>query len=393
MDLLALNIGSSSKKYTLKTSAGVVYHKSAAKRHEGYFWESRDGVRAPMSEEQFSEALIYFLEEVYREEGRAINPKQMRAAIRVVMPGTYYTEHRVVDKAFVERLTSDRVRDPVHADPLLAELQRIQKTYPDLPVHAISDSAFHTTMPEVARRVTLPEELCRTYDLSRFGYHGLAFRSIARQLNTHGVVPTRTIVCHLGSGVSITALYDGASVETSMGFAPHEGVPMSTRAGDVGAGIILELARLAAVDDISVLLYTESGLRALSGYTSDMEVIVREKTEKPGAAFAFDSCIYHITRMISAHAAALGGVDLLVFSGGIGERSTEVRRAICKRLGFLGIKISEERNEFAEGEARIEHPDSAVLIRVMLPDEEGEMLSVIADSIEEDNFETKKGQR
>ncbi len=379
MDYLALNIGSSSKKYTLITEEGNEYHKAAARRHEGCFWETRAGVREPMSDDEYREALIHFLDEVYGREGRSAEAARMRAAIRLVMPGTYYTQHRQVDDAFIERLQTDRVRDPVHADPLLAEIAVVTERLPELQLYAVSDSAFHATMPPQARRVALPEELCNEYDLARFGYHGLSLASIVQQLKAHGVVPARTVVCHLGSGVSVTALKEGVSVETSMGFAPHEGVPMSTRSGDVGAGVILELARLAAVDDISELLYTEGGIRALSGYTNDMEVIVRERTGKQEAAFAFDTFAYQLARAIAAQAAALGGIDLLVFSGGIGERSAAVRRAVCERLGFLGIKMSEERNEFAEGEARIEHPDSSALIRIILPDEEAEMISYLRE--------------
>lgn len=350
--------------------------KVAVHRHDGFFWEERGSELYPMRDEDYRIACVHFIRELQRNNLTHTDPTSWRISIRMVVPGTYYTEHRVVDDAFVASLIRDRVRDPAHIDPLLTELAVLREAFPGITILAVSDSAFHHTIPSHARRIALPESVCAKYDLGVYGYHGLVLSSIVRQLQEGGMLPHRTIVCHLGNGASVTALLDGVSVTTSMGYSPLEGLPMGTRSGDVPLGAVLELLRTMPYEDVVEMLYGQSGLYALSGYTSDMEVLVRDKESNEQACVALETYVYRVASTVSTQCVALGGVDLIVFSGGIGERSAYVREMICKHLAFLGVKVDTEHNTMSETRTNIAHQDSRVQIVLLHPDEESEMMRV-----------------
>jgi acetate kinase len=205
----------------------------------------------------------------------------------------------------------------------LQALADARHALPDVPHVAVFDTAFHATMPEIAATYAVPPSL----GLRRFGFHGLAVRSVAEQVR----VP-RLVVCHLGGGCSVTAVRDGRSIETSMGFTPLEGVPMATRSGSVDPGAVLRVVRQRGVDEAERILEHESGLLALSGFSSD----VRELERDPRGDFALELFAYRVAQAAAACAVALGGVDVLAFSGGIGEHSSRVRDAVVGKLGFLG---------------------------------------------------------
>ncbi|MDZ7726057.1 MAG: hypothetical protein U5L75_00550 [Candidatus Campbellbacteria bacterium] len=191
----------------------------------------------------------------------------------------------------------------------------------------------------------------------------------------------RTIVCHLGSGASITALKNGESVETSMGYSPVEGTPMSSRSGDVGVGAVLEILKEMPREELIEQIYKNSGLLALSGYSSDMEVLVNDYEKNRDAAFAVDTFVYQVACQIGSQATALGGIDLLVFSGGIGENSKEIRSWIVKRLAFLGIQIDEDLNLSVANLSRISGEESSAKVLVVSPEEEKEIISILKASV------------
>ena len=206
---------------------------------------------------------------------------------------------------------------PLHNRPALEAIERAQRALPDVPHVAVSDSYFHRTMPREASVYALPERWTLGYDIVRHGFHGLAVASVAEQI----AVP-RLVVCHLGGGCSVTAVLDGRSVDTTMGFTPLDGVPMVTRSGSIDPGVLVYLARNGVtVDELDHGLNEEAGLAALGGLDDD---------------FARSYFAYHVAKAVSAMAAALGGLDAVAFSGGIGENRADVRDAVVQRLRFLG---------------------------------------------------------
>jgi acetate kinase len=244
-------------------------------------------------------------------------------AHRIVHGGTTFSRPVVVDDHVVDELERLTELAPLHNRPALRALADARRALPDVPHVAVFDTAFHATMPAFAATYAVPPSL----GLRRFGFHGLAVQSVAEQVR----VP-RLVVCHLGGGCSVTAVRDGRSIETSMGFTPLEGVPMATRSGSVDPGAVLRVARERGVDETQRILEEESGLLGLSGYSGD----VRDLERDPRGDFALELFTYRVAQSAAACAVALGGVDVLAFSGGIGEHSSRVRDAVVAHLGLLG---------------------------------------------------------
>jgi acetate kinase len=234
---------------------------------------------------------------------------------------------------------------PLHIPTALRLITAAEKAYPQLPQFACFDTAFHTTIPEVGSRFALPRPL---FDegIHRYGFHGLSYESIVRQLRTQ--LPSRTVIAHLGNGASLAAVKDGRSVDTSMGLTPTGGIPMATRSGDLDPGVLLYLLRVKKMnaDSLEHMLNRESGLTGISAGESDMrdlESAVAGGDQK--AQIAIEVFCTGIRKVVAAYAAVLGGLDMLVFSGGIGEHSAPVRNRVCNGLGFLGISIDAAGNQ------------------------------------------------
>jgi acetate kinase len=243
-------------------------------------------------------------------------------AHRIVHGGDVFTGPVVVDDAVVAQLERLVELAPLHNAPALAALADARRELPDVPHVAVFDTAFHATLTDVARAYAVPPSL----GIRRYGFHGLAVQSVAEQVR----VP-RLVVCHLGGGCSVTAVRDGRSVETSMGFTPLEGVPMATRSGSVDPGAVLYLARQRGLDVVGELLERESGLLGVSGLSGD----VRSLEADERGSFALELLCYRVAQAAAACAVALGGLDAIAFSGGIGEHSERVRQGVVERLSFL----------------------------------------------------------
>ncbi len=220
----------------------------------------------------------------------------------------------LVNAAVIRSIEAGAAVAPLHNRPALAALERARAALPDVPHVAVSDSGFHRTMTEEARRYALPRDWA---EIVRHGFHGLAVESVVDRVDA-----ARIVVCHLGGGCSVTAVRDGCSVDTSMGYTPLEGPPMGTRSGSVDPGALLHLLRSGvSVDELDQVLNEESGLLALGGL------------DEP---FAFAHFTYHLAKAVASMAAVLGGLDVLAFSGGIGENRADVRDTVAARLRFLG---------------------------------------------------------
>lgn len=285
---------------------------------------------------------------------------------RVVHGGAAYSAPVRVDAAVIAELRKLVPLAPLHQPNNLAPIEAIGAMRPDLPQIACFDTAFHRRHPEVADRFAIPDELYRE-GVRRYGFHGLSYEYIA------GVLPERlatgrTVVAHLGSGASMCALRAGRSVDSTMGFTAVDGLPMGTRTGQIDPGVLLYLMQTRGWDATRLerFLYHEGGLKGLSGISNDMRDLLA--SEAPSARLAVDYFVYRVTREAGSLAAAMGGIDGLVFTAGIGEHAPVIRERVCRNLAWMGLAIDEAAN--AAGGPAISTPDSRVEARVIATDEE-----------------------
>ena len=248
---------------------------------------------------------------------------------RVVHGGSQFTHPLRIDDKAIEALAALNPLAPHHQPHNIAAIRAVAARLPRLPQIACFDTAFHATIPEEARRLPLPAEY-EVRGIRRYGFHGLSYESIVAALPAvAGALPLRLIVAHLGNGASITAIKDGRSIATSMGFSTLDGLIMGTRSGAIDPGVLLHLMRegrsLAEIED---LLYNRAGLLGLSGISADMKTLL--DSAAPAAAMAVSLYCYRINREIGSLAAALGGLDALVFTGGVGENAGPVRARVCR---------------------------------------------------------------
>lgn len=280
------------------------------------------------------EALREILDAVHR--FLAVRPSAI--GHRIVHGGPRLREHQPITPSLVKTLRDAIHFAPLHIPPAVKLIEETARLLPGIPQYACFDTAFHRTMPETSRRFALPESL---YDkgVERFGFHGLSCESIVVRLGDS--LPDRVVCAHLGSGASLTAIHRGRSIDTSMGMTPTGGIPMATRSGDLDPGILLFLLRTEhlSADQIESLLNRESGLAALSGGESDMRLLEQAAAHRGDvrAKLAIETFAFAARKFIGAYAAELGGLDLLVFTGGIGEHSAPMRDRICRGLDFLGL--------------------------------------------------------
>jgi acetate kinase len=307
----------------------------------------------------------------------AVDPAAVDAvAHRIVHGGATFVEPVLVDDAVRDRIMELRPLAPLHNTPALRELDNARRRFPGVPHVAVFDTAFHATIPPAASTYALPRRWREEWGVRRYGFHGLSVSwSAERVPELIGRDPAglRMVVCHLGGGSSVTAVAGGRSVDTTMGFSPLEGVPMATRSGSVDPGALVFLLRQGGlgVDELDRVLNQESGMRGLAG--GDGLMLELEQAARAGdrpAALALDVFVHRLAGAVAAMAAAAGGLDVLVFTAGIGERSEQVRRRACERLAFLGVEIDPGRNAAAEPDCEVATGRSRVRVAVVRAREE-----------------------
>lgn len=254
---------------------------------------------------------------------------------------------------------------PLHNTPMLEALREARAAQPIVPHVAVMDSYFHHTIPPIAATYALPARFRDGDEIVRYGFHGLSVQWAAEQ-----VPVKRLVVCHLGGGCSVTAVRDGRSIDTTMGFTPLEGVPMATRSGSVDPGALLYLLRTgrATVEELDHALEHESGLLGLSGLSGDVRELEASSDERAQLALGVFS--YRVAGAVAAMAAVLDGLDTLVFTAGVGENSARVRADVCARLGFLGVQLEADANARPVPDADVAAEDSAVRVLVVRAREE-----------------------
>jgi acetate kinase len=281
-------------------------------------------------------------------------------AHRVVHGGERFRESVLIDDAVQLQLTVLAELAPLHNGPAVAAIAAARTAFPDLPQVAVFDTAFHATMPAAASTYAVPRRWREEWDIRRYGFHGLSVQWAAESV----AVP-RLVVCHLGGGCSVTAVRDGRSVETTMGFSPLEGVPMATRSGSIDAAVVLHLlrSRKLTLDELGRALERESGLLGLSGVSARLEDL--ERSVEPAARLAIDVFTHRVASAVGAMAVALDGLDAIVFTAGMGENSASLRARICSRLGFLGVELDAAANEHPAPDAEIAAAGSRVRVVVL----------------------------
>lgn len=283
---------------------------------------------------------------------------------RVVHGGERYSEAVVIDDDVVAYFDSLVPLAPNHTPVILACLKVFRDHYHTVPHIACFDTAFFHHLPEVARTIAVPVEI-RQSGVRRYGFHGLSYEYILGDFKTHegeAAANGRLVIAHLGSGASLAAVKNGQPVDTTMGFTPASGIVMSTRTGDIDPGLIDYLLREHHMtpQEVSTMVYKQSGLLGVSGVTADMHSLLQHRHDNPQADLAINLFCYTIKKTIGAYAAAMGGVDSIIFSAGIGERSATIRAQILDGLGFLGVAVDSERNERGDRLISAEHSGTGV---------------------------------
>lgn len=295
---------------------------------------------------------------------------------RIVQGGDLFEKSVIVDESVERGIESLCDLAPVHNAGHLKGIRAVDKLMPDVPQVCVFDNAFHSTMPDYAYLYAVPYELYEKYHVRRYGFHGTSHRYVSQRVCEflgRDISTQRIITCHIGNGASVTAVKFGKCVDTSMGLTPLAGVMMGSRSGDIDASAVTYIMEKLGLQpqEMAEYLNKQSGVLGISGVSSDMrEVEAAAADGNNRARLALDMYCYRIKKYIGAYAAAMGGVDIIVWTAGVGENQTDVREDSCKGLEFLGIKIDHEANNTQGKEAVISAPDSKVTVCVIPTDEE-----------------------
>jgi acetate kinase len=294
---------------------------------------------------------------------------------RIVHGGERFRSAVRIDADVVDALRALTDLAPLHQPKSLAALDAVLHVLPNMPAVACFDTAFHMTLPDEASTYAVPRAWRERWGVRRYGFHGLSHAYAARRATELAPAADRVVTCHLGAGASLCAVHDGHSVDTTMGFTPLEGLVMATRSGSVDPGLLLWLLdrEQVTVAEAAAALEHESGLLALAGTADMREVVARADHQDGEARLALDVYVHRLRAGIAAMAAALGGLDALVFTGGVGERSAAVRAAAAAGLGFLGVRLADAANASADGDADVSAPKAAVRTLVVAAREDLEI--------------------
>lgn len=363
MRVLVINSGSSSLKYQVRdtdtnevAAKGLIDHIGEGAGFPADHGEAMDQVAAAL-------------------EGELAQRPLDAVGHRVVHGGERFSEPVRINNEITRSIERLNALAPLHNPANVLGIRAITAKWPDMPQVAVFDTAFHRTLPEHAWRYAVPDSLYRQYGIRRYGFHGTSHQFVTAQAAELLDVPLEefnAVVAHLGNGVSLTAIQGGASIDTSMGFTPLEGLVMGTRSGDIDPSILIFLQRQGmSADEIDTLLNRESGLKALFG-DNDMRAI--EEAASAGdahAQLALDITTYRLAKYIGGYHVAVGGAHALVFTAGIGENSAAFRAQVSARLGALGVKLDDEANLVRSGAPRVvSAPDSVIPVLVVPTDEE-----------------------
>lgn len=373
--ILSINGGSSSIKFGLYERAslqlrfdGKIERIGTDKATLAYSIDGDNEKKMAIPEQDLAAVIQFFLDWLKEQ---AVASSLIAIGHRIVH-GMKHTKPQPISDELLEELTANIAFDPEHLPGEIGLIKQFRKAYPGVLQIACFDTSFHSTMPAVAKRLPIPRRY-GAKGLQRYGFHGLSYAYLLEELERLAgskVARGKIIMAHLGSGASLAAVKDGKSVDTSMGFTPASGLPMSTRTGDLDPGVASYLmqAEKLTPQAFNKLINHQAGLLGLSETSGDMQELLRAEATDVRAAEAVDFFCYQTKKWIGSFAAALEGLHTLVFAGGIGENAPAVRRRICNGLQFLGIEIDENRNK--KNEVIISAAESKVTVYVIKTDEQ-----------------------
>jgi len=381
---LLINPGSSSKKYSLiedgRTIADMRYESDTYKVEFYMQLPGKEQTSRPVTLEEYSLAIRHMLDTSLRE-GIVKNLQDItHIGIRIVAPGTFFQNHRLIDDLFIHKLREREPVAPLHIPPTIHEIDLVKTELPQAIMVGISDSAFHKTMPSRARDYSIEVQDTEKYDIHRFGYHGISNASVVRRtVSIFSEIPAKMIICHVGSGVSMTALLYGESIDTTMGFSPGSGLVMGSRAGDLEVGALLELMRVKNFHLFEAQTYvqTQGGLKGLTGEADFRHILERLSQRDELAIKAMDLFVYRFQKSLGGFAVALGGLDAIILTATASERSDTLRSLLLNNLDWLGIRIDSAKNDVLVGhDGIISTTDSKVKVAVIRTNEVDEMYRV-----------------
>ncbi len=346
MKVLVLNAGSSSIKYQVYQ---MPESEVIAKGSIDHIGEEQRGTKRSVEDHEHGVEII--LDTLVEGKSGVIADISEIGAVghRVVHGGEEFSGSVLIDDDVISSIEKFADLAPLHNPPNLTGIRAAQSKLPNVPQVACFDTAFHTSLPEVAYTYALPYEMYEQYRVRRYGFHGTSHRYVARrtaQLMGIGKYDLNAVTCHLGNGCSMTAVQNGKSIDTTMGLTPLEGLVMGTRSGDFDPAILFYLSEKGYdIESMNVLCNKKSGLLGISGISNDMHVLQEEaEGGNVRAALAIDIFCYRIKKYIGAYTVALGGLDAVIFTGGIGENSAVVRRNICDGLDVIGVAVDTTKN-------------------------------------------------
>ncbi|TSC91430.1 MAG: acetate kinase [Parcubacteria group bacterium Licking1014_17] len=391
---LIVNTGSASKKYALYREgelALIAHYETVGKDYILEVKIKENKKSFDVTPEEYKNSAEEVLKLIVRE--NLLLDVSMITAIgfRVVHGGTN-RQPLVIDEKIIKELEALIPMAPLHNAPAIKEIKIFAGLLPNIPQIAVFDTSFHATIPDYARLYAIPQNIPDQHKPQRYGFHGTSYASVLRKVEEmYKKTPEKMVICHLGSGASIAAIKNGKSVDTSMGFTPLEGLVMGTRPGDIDAGLILHLQKELKMspEKMEEFLNFQCGLRGVSGLTSDVrELIELDKTGDERGVLALGMFAYRVKKYIGAYFAALNGLDALVFTATIGERSSYMRKKICAGLDALGIILDDKKNESkTDGEGEIQKDGAPVKILVIKTDELGQIAREVDLTVEKLSYE------
>ncbi|HHU63893.1 MAG TPA: acetate kinase [Clostridiales bacterium] len=386
MKVLVINAGSSSLKYQLIDMTNEkVLAKGLAERigiegsmltHQVYNKEGEFKIEKPMKDHTAAMELVS--KALLDEEYGVIKSMDEVYAVghRVLHGGRHFSQSMVINDEVMDAIRENIVLGPLHNPANIMGIEACQRLMPGKPNVSVFDTAFHQTMPEHAYIYALPYEMYEKYGIRKYGFHGTSHKYVslrAAEILDKPLKELKIITCHLGNGSSIAAVKYGKVVDTSMGLTPLEGLPMGTRSGDIDPAVVTFLMQKEnmTAEEMDNYLNKKSGVLGISGVSSDFRDLAQAASEgNKRAKLALDIFVYRVKKYIGAYAAAMGGVDVIVFTAGIGENTPDIRSNSCAGLEFLGVKIDEDKNNTKGQEMDISAPDSKVKVLVIPTNEE-----------------------
>lgn len=385
MKVLVINCGSSSIKYQLINTEeqetlckGLVERIGAVTAIIRQEWKGEKVTKKSLVLENHAAALKTIMELLVKADNNALQSLDEIEAVghRVVHGGETFKDSVLIDEFVEEAIQEAFDIAPLHNPPNLQGIRAAKAHLPNVPHVAVFDTAFHQTLPTEAFLYGIPNRLYRRYKIRRYGFHGTSHYYVSRRYFKLTNTPkkgSKLITCHLGNGASITAIRDGKSIDTSMGFTPLEGLLMGTRSGDIDPSILFYLIEKEELSlaNVHALLNKHSGLLGLSGYAADMRDLIAEAEDGDRRSQeAIDVFCYRAKKYIGSYAAALNGVDGIIFTGGIGENSAYIRHRILQNLEYLGVELDEQRNENIPEDTKISSDASKVGVYAIPTNEE-----------------------